>query len=304
LQFADSEFLLRYTLQYFAPDFELDVRPSNMDNANSYEYLEKIKIQVLENLKRTTFAPSVQMTDVPADPQGMDDEADAILDDLDEDENKDKRHTKRRWDKYVEKEGELSDSDDEEENDNNGVRRQANIRKRRNLMDYHNPNAAAYGNDSGAPSPHVAGSQDGDLAEEIANGDSTTFDHKKSGSVSPPAGNESADSSSVSQHDSPRTHAVEEPDIEMADQPADQPAAPPELIINGAQEKTPPESPDTGDMAASAPTESNAAAADDEMEDENSLETVEVGKEQGSTENTAHIPTLEKEKDNTGSSHL
>lgn len=46
--------------QYFAPDFELDVRPSNMDNANSPEYLEKIKNQVIENLRRTSFAPSVQ----------------------------------------------------------------------------------------------------------------------------------------------------------------------------------------------------------------------------------------------------
>jgi len=279
-----------------------------MDNANSYEYLEKIKIQVLENLKRTTFAPSVQMTDVPADPPGMDDEADAILDDMDEDENKDKRHTKRRWDKYVEKDGELSDSDDEEENDNNGVRRQANLRKRRNLMDYPNPNAATYENDSGAPSPRVSGSQDGDLAEEVANGDSATFDAKESGSMSPPAANESADSSSVSQHDSqhgsPRTHAVEGPDIEMADQPADPSAVPPELLINGAQEKTPPESPDTAEMAASAPTESNAAAVNDKTEEENSLETLEVGKGESSTEITAHTPTLEQGKDNTGSPEL
>ena len=52
--------------EYYAPDFELDVRPSNMDNANSPEYLEKIKHQVLENLRRTTqAAPSVQMQDVP-----------------------------------------------------------------------------------------------------------------------------------------------------------------------------------------------------------------------------------------------
>ena len=272
-----------------------------MDNANSYEYLEKIKIQVLENLKRTTFAPSVQMTDVPADPPGMDDEADAVLDDLDEDENKDKRHTKRRWDKYVEKEGELSDSEDEEENDSNGVRRLTNIRKRRNLMDYVNPNAATYENDSGAQSPHIAGSQDGDLAEEMANGDSATFDTKKSGSMSPPAANESAGSSSGSQRDSPRMLAVEEPDVEMADQSVDQPAAPPELLINGAQEKTPPESPDTAVMAAIAPIDSSAGGVNDETGDADRMETLEVTNELGSTENTAHNPALESEKDNTGS---
>ena len=114
-----------------------------MENANSKEYLEKIKTQVIENLKRTAFAPSVQMTDVPRDPEGFNDEADAILDDLDEDENKDSRFTKRRWDKYVEKDGELSESEDEEENERNGVRKQAGQPKRRNLMDFQNVNAVA-----------------------------------------------------------------------------------------------------------------------------------------------------------------
>ncbi|EGD98201.1 histone deacetylase RpdA [Trichophyton tonsurans CBS 112818] len=124
--------------EYFSPDYELDVRPSNMDNANSKEYLEKIRMQVVENLRRTTFAPSVQMTDVPRDPlvDGMDDEADAILDDLDEDENKDKRYTKRRFDNYVEKEGELSESEDEESAAANGVRRQPNRERRRGNINY------------------------------------------------------------------------------------------------------------------------------------------------------------------------
>ncbi|OAL74318.1 histone deacetylase RPD3 [Trichophyton violaceum] len=124
--------------EYFSPDYELDVRPSNMDNANSKEYLEKIRMQVVENLRRTTFAPSVQMTDVPRDPlvDGMDDEADAILDDLDEDENKDKRYTKRRFDNYVEKDGELSESEDEESAAANGVRRQPNRERRRGNINY------------------------------------------------------------------------------------------------------------------------------------------------------------------------
>ncbi|KAM5433628.1 histone deacetylase [Microsporum canis] len=124
--------------EYFSPDYELDVRPSNMDNANSKEYLEKIRIQVVENLRRTTFAPSVQMTDVPRDTlvDGMDDEADAILDDLDEDENKDKRYTKRRFDNYVEKDGELSESEDEESAAANGVRRQPNRERRRGNINY------------------------------------------------------------------------------------------------------------------------------------------------------------------------
>ncbi|KAE8351447.1 hypothetical protein BDV28DRAFT_19256 [Aspergillus coremiiformis] len=145
--------------EYFAPDYELDVRPSNMDNANTKEYLEKIRVQVVENLKRTSFAPSVQMTDVPRDPlvEGMDDEADAILDDLDEDENKDKRFTKRRFDQYVEKPGELSDSEDEDENAANGVRRQPNAIQRRNQVNYRNLDVES-GLESGIATPAEASS--------------------------------------------------------------------------------------------------------------------------------------------------
>ncbi|KAB8229133.1 hypothetical protein BDV23DRAFT_159000 [Aspergillus alliaceus] len=145
--------------EYFAPDYELDVRPSNMDNANTKEYLDKIRVQVVENLKRTSFAPSVQMTDVPRDPlvEGMDDEADAILDDLDEDENKDKRFTKRRFDQYVEKPGELSDSEDEEENAANGIRRQPNALKRRDHVNYRNLDVDS-GLESGIATPAEASS--------------------------------------------------------------------------------------------------------------------------------------------------
>ncbi|KAK2738151.1 histone deacetylase [Onygenales sp. PD_40] len=140
--------------EYFSPDYELDVRPSNMDNANSKEYLDKIRMQVIENLKRTAFAPSVQMTDVPRGPliDGMDDEADAILDDLDEDENKDKRFTKRRFDQYIEREGELSDSEDEEEQAANGIRRQPGVLKRRNQVNYRNLDGDS-GVDSGIATP-------------------------------------------------------------------------------------------------------------------------------------------------------
>lgn len=112
-----------------------------MDNANSPEYLNKIKNSVIENLSRTRFAPSTQMTEVPRDIVGMDDDADAELDDLDEDENMDARHTQRRWDKYVEKDGELSESEDEEENKRNGVLRQPGAKRRRNIMDYQNSDA-------------------------------------------------------------------------------------------------------------------------------------------------------------------
>ncbi|KAJ5156168.1 Histone deacetylase RPD3 [Penicillium capsulatum] len=156
----ESELPYNDYYEYFAPDYELDVRPSNMDNANTKDYLDKIRTQVVENLKRTAFAPSVQMTDVPRNPlvDGIDDEADDVLDDLDEDENKDKRFTQRRFDKFVEKPGELSESEDEEENAANGVRRQPNTIRRRNQINYRNIDAADSGLESGIATPQEASS--------------------------------------------------------------------------------------------------------------------------------------------------
>lgn len=46
--------------EYFGPDYRLDVRPNNMEDLNTRDYLEKIKIQVFENLRQTAHAPSVQ----------------------------------------------------------------------------------------------------------------------------------------------------------------------------------------------------------------------------------------------------
>lgn len=151
---------------YFAPDFELDVRPSNMDNANSPEYLEKIRSQVIENLKRTAFAPSVQMTDVPRNSlgPGMDDDVDDVMDDLDADQNPDVRYSQRDWDKYISKDGELSESEDEEANSNMGIRHQPGQPRRRNIMDYQNPNAAPDDFDSRLGTPDVARSINGETS--------------------------------------------------------------------------------------------------------------------------------------------
>ena len=168
-------------IQYFAPDYELDVKPSNMDNANSYEYLNKIKADVIENLKRTTFAPSVQMTDVPRhDFAGGDDigEQDAELDDLEADENRDVRISKRQWDKIIADDRELSDTED----DINAAERYGGVRRppqgrRPRIMDYQNPHSLPDDPypDSGmvsgvaSPEPGTNGSLNGD-AEMNDNG--------------------------------------------------------------------------------------------------------------------------------------
>lgn len=107
--------------EYYGPDYELDVRNSNMENANSNEYLEKIKIAVIENLKRTAPVPSVQMQDVPRQSFGMSDDQDDEMDDQDEDENKDVRMTQRQWEKRVDRLDEFEESDDEDMAAANGV---------------------------------------------------------------------------------------------------------------------------------------------------------------------------------------
>ena len=59
---------------YYAPDYRLEVRPSNMGNSNAPEKLQKILDKVLQNLERTKFAPSVQLQDVPRDAEDLGDD--------------------------------------------------------------------------------------------------------------------------------------------------------------------------------------------------------------------------------------
>lgn len=165
--------------EYYSPDFELDVKPSNMDNANSPEYLQKISAQILENLKRTTtFAPSVQAQEVPREPLGqptgpdgemetLDEQEDRIDDeDADTESNKDRRYTQRLWDKKTERDDEFEDSEDEEIAGANGVKRQPGAPRRRGIMDYQNPHAPPGDSGAGTPANEDARSVNGDAADE------------------------------------------------------------------------------------------------------------------------------------------
>lgn len=139
--------------EYYGPDYELDVRASNMENANSKDYLEKIKIQVIENLKKTAHAPSVQMQDVPRETMvGLTEEEEAELDDVDEDENKDVRNTNRRWDQAITRDDELDESDDEDMNAVNGISRQPGAERRKNIQD-HSAAAVKRSPSPGRPAP-------------------------------------------------------------------------------------------------------------------------------------------------------
>ncbi|KAI5804419.1 hypothetical protein EDC01DRAFT_611214 [Geopyxis carbonaria] len=139
--------------EYFGPDYELKVRASNMENLNTAEYLEKIKNTVLSNLERTRHAPSVQISDVGRGTTEHQEEQDAMLDDLDEDTvGMDRRNTQRRWEKRVEKEGELSESEDEEMGEAIGVRRNGHPKKRRrNEANYKDTSRTGSGTDTPQP---------------------------------------------------------------------------------------------------------------------------------------------------------
>lgn len=52
--------------EYFAPDYNLQIEPSNLVNKNTPEYLIKLKEKVLQNLGQLKSAPSVQMQEVPS----------------------------------------------------------------------------------------------------------------------------------------------------------------------------------------------------------------------------------------------
>lgn len=258
-----SATLLTY-LQYYAPDYELDVRTSNMDNANSPEYLSKIKTQVLENLKRTTFAPSVQMAEVPRDPVGLDEEADAALDDLDEDDNKDTRWTERRWDKYKEKDGELSESEDEGENKRNGVRRQPGGKRRRNMMDYQDPVGLDDDIPSGAVSSKRARSRErnGNAGDDgLSSAHSSPANVNGSGEISSLPSEPGSDGEDNDEGDD---------DVDMADGPVLSSPANGTSNVNATagarpQEATPPDSPVP---TPAAPLPAVADAVDDDAMDE------------------------------------
>lgn len=156
-----------------------------MENANSYEYLEKIKIAVIENLKRTAAVPSVQMQDVPRQSLGMSDDQDAELDDQDEDENQDVRLTQRQWEKRVERQDEFEESDDEDMARANGVfKPNGHSLQETNFRDINNDDTMEV--DSGAPSPAELAELD-ELVEAAAAADldETMIDEAQAGAAEP-----------------------------------------------------------------------------------------------------------------------
>lgn len=77
--------------EYYGPDYELDVRPSNMTDLNTPAYLDKLKEAVFEILRDKDAAPSVPLQAVPR--LAHDDESD---DEMEDEEDKDERRN-RAW---------------------------------------------------------------------------------------------------------------------------------------------------------------------------------------------------------------
>lgn len=62
--------------QYFEPEHKLHFEKTDQEDANTKEYLERLKIKVFENLRCLSAAPSVQMQEVPPTYFVSDDEDD------------------------------------------------------------------------------------------------------------------------------------------------------------------------------------------------------------------------------------
>lgn len=218
------------------------------------------------------------MTDVPRDAE---DDVDNLIDDLDEDEHKDQRYTKRSWDKYIEKEGELSESEDEEENESNGVRRQPGTRKRRNMMDYQNADAVMDDDElgSGAGSPRRGRSRERDElcnrpdVEENGSAHSSNVNQDESAAFSE-AGSVNA---------SPHADAanLEDEDVDMADDSINLPPTHAQPSVDRPQEATPPDSPPAAAAPASTLPQPNANQdSNDPMDEGDTLDDPEMEKEE------------------------
>ena len=240
-----------------------------MDNANSADYLDKIKVQVIENLRRTAHAPSVQMTDVPRDPEGLDDEADAALDDEDDDNNKDLRRTQRQWDKATDKGDEFSDSENEELGKANGVRLQPGKQRRRNIMDYQNTHAASDDERPAArrSSRRARRNRSGETSPTVGNGEAP---HRRLN------GNTSAPDPEIALGMTPEIE-----DVEMRDDPTPDPNSPSPRTAEGPQGVTPPDSPVQSATVPTVPGHVLEDTGNDAMDEGDTLEDPEMQKLEG-----------------------
>lgn len=92
-------------LEYYGPDYRLHITPSNMENLNSREYIERVKTKIFEYLRHIR-APSVPFHQVPPDPESSEDE---------DEEDPDTRISVREFDRRLLHPAEFMESDEEPE---------------------------------------------------------------------------------------------------------------------------------------------------------------------------------------------
>lgn len=183
-----------------------------MENANSHDYLHKIKTAVIDNIRRTG-KPSVEaFLETPASAllRGLESDDEDEEDDLEADMYPEKRMTQRQRDEQIEHSGEhYEPSDDEEYKEGLGVRRQPGAKRRRNIMDFQNPNAARE-DDEGRPL-NGESSRNGHLASSAPGqgGDS------RASSTRPTNGAEARSNGTSSRARTPTVPADEDGDVDM-----------------------------------------------------------------------------------------
>lgn len=84
-------------IQYFGPEYKLEVPPTSMENLNSREYLDNLRTKVIDNLRQLPSAPGVQMQETPRTTLNP---ADVEVSD-DEDSDLDERISQRLRDSHV-----------------------------------------------------------------------------------------------------------------------------------------------------------------------------------------------------------
>jgi len=101
---VDNEIPFNDYWEYFGPSFELHEPPQNMENKNSPQLLDKLRVEVLENLRMLGSAPGVQMQQMPPDvihDYSRSAGGSSAAADEDEDDNPDVRETARSRDQRV-----------------------------------------------------------------------------------------------------------------------------------------------------------------------------------------------------------
>lgn len=89
--------------EYYGPDFNLHITPSNMENLNTSRYLERIKIYLFEVLRHIPHTPSVQYSEKIPDGAGEMYELELEEEeDRQRDENPDSRITQMDIDRHIE----------------------------------------------------------------------------------------------------------------------------------------------------------------------------------------------------------